>query len=206
MGLFTRDLKTLEDLFNHALKDIYYAENQIVKTLPKLIEAASDAELKKGLRQHLAETENQVVRLEQVFELLGEDPKGTRCPGIDGILTEGDEVLGNVDGRAVTNAAVVASAQAVEHYEITRYGTLIAWATELGMDAVIPLFERNLREEKAADKKLSAIAEARVNKSSERKRRTAKSAAARRSTPVRKVAKTAAKPRKRPAASRRRAS
>lgn len=208
MGLFSRDLKTLEDLFNHALKDIYYAENQIVKNLPKMIEAASDSELKKGLKLHLAETENQVVRLEQVFELLGETPKGTRCPGIDGILTEGDEVLGNVDGRSVTNAAVVASAQAVEHYEITRYGTLIAWAKELGKDEVVPLFERNLREEKAADKKLSAIAEARVNKGSSSKTgKSVKSAGAtRRSTSARKVSKVPVKPRKRPATQKRRAS
>src|SRR5215210_1311135 len=106
MGLFTRDLKTLEDLFLHGLKDIYYAENQIVKNLPKMIEAASDAELKKALKAHLAETENQVTRLEQVFDLLGENPRGTRCPGIDGILTEGDELLGDVEGRSVTNAAV----------------------------------------------------------------------------------------------------
>ena len=184
MGLFTRDLKTLEDLFMHGLKDIYYAENQIVKNLPKMIEAASDAELKKGLKAHLIETENQVARLEQAFELLGETPRGTRCPGIDGILSEGDELLGDVDGRTVTNAAIVASAQAVEHYEITRYGTLIAWATELGNDEVVPLLERNLREEKAADRKLSSIAEARVNKGSSRKpvKRRKVGAAARRTT------------------------
>jgi ferritin-like metal-binding protein YciE len=201
MGLFTRELKSLEDLFMHGLKDIYYAENQIVKNLPKMIEAATDAELKKGLKQHLAETEEQVARLEQVFEMLGEKPKGTRCPGIDGILTEGDELLGDVEGRVPTNAAVVASAQAVEHYEITRYGTLIAWARELGKDEVVPLFEKNLREEKAADKKLTAVAEARVNKGSTRKTRTA----AKRGATRRKVAKTPAKPRKRPAAAKRRA-
>jgi len=205
MGLFTRDLKTLEDLFMHGLKDIYYAENQIVKNLPKMIEAASDAELKKGLKAHLAETEVQVTRLEQAFELLGENPKGTRCPGIDGILTEGDEVLGDVDGRTVTNAAVVASAQAVEHYEISRYGTLIAWATELGKDEVVPLLERNLREEKAADKKLTAIAEARVNRGSTRKNGKRTKPAARRAT-ARKVSKAPARTRKRPAAQRRRAS
>jgi ferritin-like metal-binding protein YciE len=204
MGLFTRDLKSLEDLFLHGLKDIYYAENQIVKNLPKMIDAATDAELKKGLKQHLAETENQVVRLEQAFELLGEDPRGTRCPGIDGILTEGDSLLGEVEGRVVTNAAIVASAQAVEHYEISRYGTLIAWAQELGKDQVVPLLERNLREEKAADKKLSAVAEARVNKGSTRSARAKSGAAARR--PARKVAKAATKPRKRPASTRRRAS
>jgi ferritin-like metal-binding protein YciE len=206
MGLFTRDLKTLEDLFMHGLKDIYYAENQIVKNLPKMIEAASDAELKKGLKAHLAETEVQVTRLEQAFELLGENPKGTRCPGIDGILTEGDEVLGDVDGRTVTNAAVIASAQAVEHYEISRYGTLIAWATELGKDEVVPLLERNLREEKAADRKLTAIAEARVNKGGARKNgKRRKPVAARRPTAP-KVSRTPARPRKRPTAQRRRAS
>lgn len=202
MGLFSRELKSIDDLFLHGLKDIYYAENQIVKNLPKMIEAATDPELKKGLKQHLAETEQQVVRLEQAFELLGERPKGTRCPGIDGILTEGDELLGEVDGRTPTNAAVVASAQAVEHYEITRYGTLIAWAQELGKDEVVPLLERNLREEKAADKKLTALAEARVNKGSSRKSR----AATKRGAARRKVAKAPAKPRKRPTAARRRAS
>ena len=206
MGLFTRDLKTLDDLFLHGLKDIYYAENQIVKNLPKMIEAASDAELKKALKLHLAETENQVTRLEQAFELLGENPRGTRCPGIDGILSEGDEVLGDVEGRTVTNAAVVASAQAVEHYEITRYGTLIAWATELGKLDVVPLFERNLREEKAADKKLSAIAEARVNKGTGRRLAKPSKARGARRAASRKVSKAASKPRKRPAAQRRRAS
>ena len=206
MGLFTRDLKTLDDLFLHGLKDIYYAENQIVKNLPKMIEAASDAELKKALKLHLAETENQVTRLEQAFELLGENPRGTRYPGIDGILSEGDEVLGDVEGRTVTNAAVVASAQAVEHYEITRYGTLIAWATELGKLDVVPLFERNLREEKAADKKLSAIAEARVNKGAGRGSAKPSKARGARRAAARKVSKAAAKPRKRPAAQRRRAS
>jgi ferritin-like metal-binding protein YciE len=166
MGLLTRDLKSLDDLFLHGLQDIYYVENQIVKNLPKMIDAASDAELKRGLKNHLVETEIQVQRLEQVFELVGENPKGTRCPGIDGILSEGDELLGNVEGRSTTNAAVVASAQAVEHYEISRYGTLIAWATELGKEEVVPLLQGNLREEKAADKKLTSIAEGRVNKGS----------------------------------------
>jgi ferritin-like metal-binding protein YciE len=197
MGLFTRDLQSLDDLFMHGLKDIYYVENQIVKNLPKMIEAATDAELKKGLKQHLGETEEQVRRLEQVFELLGEDPQGTRCPGIDGILKEGDELLGNVDGRTATNAAIVAAAQAVEHYEITRYGTLIAWATELGKEEVVPLLERNLREEKAADKKLSAVAEARVNRGSSRRARKTGG----RST-KRKVARSPVK-RNRPAARRR---
>jgi ferritin-like metal-binding protein YciE len=122
MGLFSRDIKSLEDLFNHALKDIYYAEHQILKTLPTLIDNATEPQLKKDLKQHLKETEGQVARLDKVFELLGQDPKGTRCPAIDGILSEGDSLLGEVEGRSVTNAAIVFSAQAVEHYEITRYG------------------------------------------------------------------------------------
>lgn len=190
MGLFTRDIKSLEDLFNHTLQDIYYAEKRILKTLPTLIEGASDAELKKGLKQHLTETEGQVRRLEEVFEMLGQEPKGTRCPGIDGILSEGDSLLGDVDGRSVTNAAIVASAQAVEHYEITRYGSLIAWAEEMGRHDLIPRFEANLREEKAADKKLSAVAEARINKKADKSHRGSASrrAKAHRATPARKPA------------------
>ena len=163
MGLISKDIQSMDDLLLHGLQDIYYAENQIVKNLPQMIEAASDAELKKGLKQHLAETENQVVRLEQAFELLGERPKGTKCPGIDGILTEGGDLLADVDGRVVTNAAIVASAQAVEHYEITRYGSLIAWAKQLGRADVARILEQTLTEEKAADKKLTTIAESRVN-------------------------------------------
>jgi ferritin-like metal-binding protein YciE len=197
MGIFTRDLKSLEDLLLHGLKDIYYVENQIVENLPKMIDAATDAELKRGLKDHLKETKIQVERLNQVFELLGEEPKGKRCPGIDGILSEGDELLGNVEGRIATNAAIVAAAQSVEHYEITRYGTLIAWAEEIGKEDIIPLLRRNLREEKAADKKLSAVAEGRVNKGLSRGQRPA----ARRTT-KRKVAQTAVR-RKRPSARRR---
>jgi ferritin-like metal-binding protein YciE len=123
-------------------------------------------------------------RLEQAFELLGEMPKGTKCPGIDGILTEGGDLLANVDGRVVTNAAIVASAQAVEHYEITRYGTLIAWARELGKDEVVALFEQSLREEKAADKTLTSIAEARVNKVRSHGRRRGARAPAKRRHPI----------------------
>jgi len=209
MGLFTRELQSLDDLFLHGLKDIYYAETQIVKNLPKLIEAATNAELKKGLKQHLVETEQQVIRLERAFELLGEKAKGTRCPGIDGILTEGEELLADVEGRTPTNAAVVASAQAVEHYEITRYGTLIAWAHELGKDELVPLLERNLREEKAADKKLTIVAEARVNRGSRGRHKVStkrRTAGVRKAAGVRKLAKAPAKQRKRPAALRRRAS
>jgi ferritin-like metal-binding protein YciE len=168
MGLFSRDIKSLEDLFNHALKDIYYAEQQILKTLPTLIDNATEPQLKKDLKQHLKETEGQVARLDKVFEMLGQDPKGTRCPAIDGILSEGDSLLGEVEGRSVTNAAIVFSAQAVEHYEITRYGSLIAWATEMGRDDLVRPLEANLREEKAADRKLTEVAEARINKKADK--------------------------------------
>jgi len=168
MGLFSRDIKSLEDLFNHALKDIYYAEHQILKTLPTLIDNATEPQLKKDLKQHLKETEGQVARLDKVFEMLGQNPKGTRCPAIDGILSEGDSLLGEVEGRSVTNAAIVFSAQAVEHYEITRYGSLIAWATEMGRDDLVRPLEANLREEKAADRKLTEVAEARINKKADK--------------------------------------
>ena len=168
MGLFSRDIKSLEDLFNHALKDIYYVEHRILKTLPTLIDNATEPQLKKDLKQHLKETEGQVARLDKVFEMLGQDPKGTRCPAIDGILSEGDSLLGEVEGRSVTNAAIVFAAQAVEHYEITRYGSLIAWATELGRDDLVRSLEANLREEKAADRKLTEVAEARISKKADK--------------------------------------
>jgi ferritin-like metal-binding protein YciE len=163
MGLFTKDIKTLDDLFLHGLQDIYYAENQIVKALPKMIENASNAALKKGFETHLAETENQVSRLEQVFEMLPAEASGKKCPAIDGILKEGDEVMGEVADDDVLNVAIVAAAQAVEHYEITRYGALIAWATELGRADCAAVLKKNLAEEKATDAKLTAMAEKRVN-------------------------------------------
>jgi ferritin-like metal-binding protein YciE len=163
MGLFSKDLKSLEDLFNHGLEDLYYAENQILKSLPKMIDNAHDAELKRGLQQHRTETEGQIKRLERVFALDDKPPRGVKCPGIDGILREGDELLGEMEGDDVMNVGIVAAAQAVEHYEITRYGTLIAWAKELGRKGAVPLLAANLKEEKAADEKLTRIAERRVN-------------------------------------------
>ncbi len=164
MGLFSKDIKSMDDLFLHTLQDVYYAENQIVKALPKLIEKATNRELTTGLRDHLRETENQVVRLEQVFEKLGHKPKGVDCPAIDGLIKEADEVAGEVDDKKVLDAAIIGSAQAVEHYEISRYGTLIAWAQELGHDNVVSLLNANLKEEKAADKKLNGLAEGGVNR------------------------------------------
>jgi ferritin-like metal-binding protein YciE len=167
MGLFSKDLKSLDDLFTHGLQDLYYAEKQILKALPTMIDNAHDAELKRGLQQHLSETEGQVKRLERVFALDGKAPTGVKCPGIDGLIREGEEMLREVEGDDVANVGIVAAAQAVEHYEITRYGTLIAWAKELGRKGAVPLLLANLKEEKAADEKLTRIAERRVNPKSE---------------------------------------
>jgi len=163
MGLFSKDINTLEDLFAHGLKDIYYAENQILKALPKLIESATNPQLRKSLKDHRKETEAQVSRLEQIFEMREEKPKGTKCPGINGLIGEGDDLTGDIGEKHVLDAAIIASAQAVEHYEITRYGALIAWAREMGRNDFADILEENLKEEKAADQKLSRIAESRVN-------------------------------------------
>jgi ferritin-like metal-binding protein YciE len=163
MGLFSKDIKTMDDLFLHALQDIYYAENKIVNSLPDMIETAHDPQLKQGLQVHLGESEGHVRRLEQVFQMLGEKPKSINCPAIDGIIQEAEEVTGEVDDTDVLDAAIVAAGQAVEHYEITRYGTLIAWAKQLGRADAARILEQTLNEEKAADKKLTTIAEGKVN-------------------------------------------
>lgn len=164
MGFFTHDIKTMDDLFVHTLRDIYYAENQIVKALPSMIEKATDAQLKSGFETHLKETKMQIDRLEQVFKLHGVEISGVNCPAIDGILEEADEVASEVGDKAVLDAALIAAAQAVEHYEITRYGTLIAWAKQLGRNDCASLLMKNLDEEKATDVKLTGMAEARLNR------------------------------------------
>jgi ferritin-like metal-binding protein YciE len=158
MGIFTKDIQTMEDLFLHNLQDIYYAENQITKALPKMIELATNRDLVTGLKNHLEETKKQIERLDKVFEKLGKKPSGTRCPAMDGIINEAEEVTGEVANKAVLDAAIVAAAQAVEHYEISRYGTLIAWAEELGHEDVVRFLTTNLNEEKAANTKLNTIA------------------------------------------------
>jgi len=158
MGFFSKDIQSMDDLLLHGLHDIYYAENQIVKALPKLIDKATNQDLTNGLKSHLGETEKQITRLNQVFEKLGEKPTGVKCPAIDGLISEADEVAGEVADKDVLDAAIVGAAQSVEHYEIARYGTLIAWAEALGHDDIIRLLNTNLNEEKAADKKLSGIA------------------------------------------------
>ncbi|ARQ00780.1 ferritin-like domain-containing protein [Pseudorhodoplanes sinuspersici] len=164
MGLFSADIKTMNDLYVHQLQDIYYAEKQILKSLPDMIGKASDRDLKNGLQKHLQETENHVARLEQVFKLQDLKPKAVDCPAIDGIIDEAEEVSGEVEDKEVLDAAIIAAAQAVEHYEITKYGTLIAWAHQLGRDDAAAIMTKTLEEEKAADKKLTSVAEAKVNR------------------------------------------
>ena len=158
MGLFSKDIQSMEDLFLHTLQDIYYAENQIVKSLPKMIEKATNRNLSTGLRDHLQETENQVMRLDNVFRKLGQEPKGTDCPAIDGLIKEANATAGEIEDKAVLDAAILANSQAVEHYEICRYGTLIAWAEELGHDEIVRFLTTNLNEEKAANTKLNSVA------------------------------------------------
>lgn len=158
MGIFTKDIKTMDDLLTHQLQDIYYAEQQIIKALPKMIDKATNRDLTTGLKNHLDETHGQLERLDQVFKKLGMKPKGTDCPAIDGIIKEADESAGEIDDKSVLDAAIVANCQAVEHYEISRYGTLIAWAEELGHDDIVRLLKTNLNEEHAANTKLNTVA------------------------------------------------
>lgn len=164
MGLFSKDIKTFDDLFMHTLQDIYYAENRITQALPKMIEKATDPQLKQGFQTHLGETRNQIKRLDQVFQMLGKSPKGVNCPAIDGILKEADEIAGEVASKDVLDAALIASAQAVEHYEMTRYGTLIAWAKQLSREDCAAVLKQTLSEEEATDKKLTSMAESKVNR------------------------------------------
>ncbi len=146
MGLLSKPIASLDDLFVHTLQDIYYAEQQIAKALPKMIDKASEPQLKQGFQSHLAETKNQIKRLEQVFQMHGAEAKAVTCPAIDGILDEAQEILGDAKDSEVIDAAALASAQAVEHYEIARYGTLIAWARQLGRDDCAGVLEQSLVE------------------------------------------------------------
>lgn len=164
MGWFSEDIETMEHLFVHGLQDIYYAERQIEKSLPDMIEKASDAELKRGFKAHLRQTKGQIKRLEQCFKKMKRIPQGTKCPAIDGILEEANDIAGEVSDQMVLNAALIAAAQAVEHYEMARYGTLTSWAKLLGHADVARLLHANLAEEKDTDKKLSAIAKRKINK------------------------------------------
>ena len=163
MGLFSKDIESMNDLFVHQLKDIYYAEKRIVSSLPKMIDKATSADLRQGFQSHLEETRNHVARLERVFEMHGVQPESVTCPAIDGIIKEADEVSGDIANKNVLDAGLLASAQAVEHYEMARYGTLIAWAKQLGRSDCASVLSQTLEEEKAADQKLTRIAESGVN-------------------------------------------
>jgi ferritin-like metal-binding protein YciE len=163
MALFSKDIKTLDDLFVHTLQDIYYAEQQITKALPEMIEMASDPQLKQAFQTHLGETEQQIQMVEQVFRMHGHDPEGTTCPAIDGIIDEAQDIAGDIDDPQVLDAALLAAAQAVEHYEITRYGTLVAWAKQLGREDCASILHQILEQEKATDQKLNRIAESKIN-------------------------------------------
>lgn len=160
--------KTLDDLFHDTLKDIYYAEKQILRALPKMAKKAETPELRQAFEQHRTETEGQVERLEQVFELIGKTPRGKTCDAINGILEEGKEIMEDYAGTPALDAGMLAAAQAVEHYEISRYGTLRTWAQQLGMNDAVTLLEQTLEEEKKTDGLLSKLAQSAVNRKSQK--------------------------------------
>lgn len=156
--------KTLDDLFHDTLKDIYYAERKILKSLPKMARAAQHPQLKAAFEKHKDQTEGQIERLQQVFEIIGKAPRGKTCDAIEGILAEGDEIMEEYKGTPALDAGLLAAAQAVEHYEITRYGTLRRWANVLGLKDAAKLLEETLNEESQTDEDLTTIADAAVNK------------------------------------------
>lgn len=158
MGIFTKDIKSMNDLFVHQLQDIYYAEKRILGALPKMIEKATNPKLKNGFETHLEETRNHVSRLEDVFRMHNAQITTTKCQAIDGIIDEAEDVASEVADKDVLDAALIAAAQSVEHYEITRYGTLIAWAKRLGRDDCATVLSQTLEEEKATDRKLTELA------------------------------------------------
>jgi ferritin-like metal-binding protein YciE len=159
--------KTLQDLFHDTLKDIYFAEKKILSALPKMAKAANSDELRAAFGKHERETEGQVDRLEQVFEILGEAPKGKTCDAILGLIEEGQEIMKEYKGNPALDAGLLAAAQAVEHYEISRYGTLKTWAGELGMEEAVRLLDTTLAEEKKTDEALTQLAETLVNQEAE---------------------------------------
>lgn len=155
--------RTLDDLFLDTLKDIYFAEKQILKAVPKMARAARSEEGKAGFLRHRDETQGQIDRLEQVFEIVGKPARGKTCEAIQGIIAEGEEIMEEFKGSPALDAGLISSAQAVEHYEIARYGTLISWAGQLGLKDAVPLLQANLEEEKATDQKLTQLAESQAN-------------------------------------------
>ena len=161
--------KLLKALFEDTLKDIYYAENKILKTLPKMAKAAQSRDLKAAFAKHERETRGQVARLQKVFKIIGKPARGKTCDAINGITDEGAEIMKEFKGAPALDAGLLASAQAVEHYEIARYGTPRTWAEELGLDDAAQLFQATLEEEKATDKNLTALAKSVVNVDAEEK-------------------------------------
>ena len=157
-------MKTLKDLFVHTLQDVYYAEQRIMESLPMMIEKAETNELRNVLNAHLAETEKQIQRLDEVFELVDETHSTEECEAVDGLLEEAEEVMSEIDDKSVLDAGIIAAGQAVEHYEIARYGTLIAWADQIGLGQAKSLLEQTLEEEKRADKLLTEVALQNVNR------------------------------------------
>ncbi|TIQ37202.1 MAG: ferritin-like domain-containing protein [Mesorhizobium sp.] len=160
----SRAANGLESLFADGLKDIYYAEKKILRTLPKMAKAAQSEEVSAAFEKHRTETEGQVDRLEQVFEMLGKPARGKTCPAIDGIIEEGSEILEEYKDEPALDAGLVAAAQSVEHYEIARYGTLIAWAEQLGLKDALPLLRETLKEESATDETLTKLGESGANR------------------------------------------
>jgi len=155
--------KTLDDLFEETLKDIFYAENKILKALPKMAKAAQSEELKEAFERHLKETEEHVSRLEQVFEMIETTPRGKKCEAIEGIIDEGADIMKEFKGAPALDAGLVSAAQAVEHYEIARYGTLKRWAEMMGLDEAVQLLDETLEEEKNTDAALTELADAQAN-------------------------------------------
>ncbi|MBO1908923.1 ferritin-like domain-containing protein [Microvirga sp. 3-52] len=155
--------KTLDDLFLHTLKDIYYAEKQILKALPKMAKSAESEELRSAFETHREQTQGQIERLEQIFELLGKPARGVACEAINGIIEESKEIMEDFADSPALDAGILSSAQAVEHYEITRYGTLKTWAQQLGLSDAVTLLDQTLQEEKETDELLTRLAETRVN-------------------------------------------
>ena len=162
-----KEPKKLDDLFHDTLKDIYFAEKKILATLPKMAKAAQSEDLKAAFEKHLTETEDQIGRLEQVFAVIEEKPQAKTCAAIVGITDEGAEIMKEYKGSPALDAGLLAAAQAVEHYEISRYGTLIAWAEELGLDDAVSLLEETLEEEEATDEALTEIAKTAINQQAE---------------------------------------
>jgi ferritin-like metal-binding protein YciE len=160
--------KTLNDLFYETLKDIYYAERQIVKALPKMARGAQDPKLKAAFEKHKEETEGQIERLKQVFEIIGKRAQGKTCDAIEGIISEGEEVMEEFKGTPALDAGLLAAAQAVEHYEISRYGTLRAWAEQLGLKDAVRLLDETLQEESKTDETLTGLAESAVNQAAQK--------------------------------------